>query len=475
MNIAFITPEAFPIYKVGGLGDVAGSLPKFLLSKEIDIRLFLPHHPEIDITGHDWVVNDEFTLVYDSTKLKVEVRMGYLPGTFIPVYLFKETQFITKTSTTLDSYIDKYAVFSKAVAFWLQHHHYQWSCDIIHCQDWMTALVPSIIKHLYQTPIKSLLTIHNLSYQGETKTPVAKKLGFSPSDCQILDWDQSDGDLNILLEGIIHAQAITTVSPTYAQEIISSLYNEKVSQVLKRKKHQLIGILNGIDKESFNPATDSHLFRPYSKSDVIAGKKENKTQLFSSLGLPDANKNTLLSFIGRIDSKQKGIDDILKAMAQGKLDRDGCTFIFLGVGDTEYEQKLHQAAVDHHHIKIITRFDEPLARKLYAASDLILIPSTYEPCGLVQMIAMRYGTLPLARYTGGLADTIAHKENGFTYKKTDGFIEALDDAISLITSNPDKRTQMIANAMSSDFSWGQSAKRYARLYRQILMGEPIHN
>lgn len=475
MNILFPIAEAAPLYKIGGLGDVGGALPKALSAIGIDVRIALPRHPEIAIDTLSQIIVAEFTIFYKQEKLPVQVIQTLLPGTSIPVYLFLEPTYLSMHTNASDNHADKFAVFSLAVATWVSEHSPYWQPHVIHCHDWHTALIPVILKHvLKKSHYKTVITVHNLAYQGITQTPVAKNLGLNPNSCQIISWDTLDGDLNILLEGLLHSDCITTVSPTYATEILSNEYGEKINHILESRQSQITGILNGIDTVTYNPATDQFLSHPYTPTHWREGKASNRSALQQELSLPSDPNRTLISFVGRVDSYQKGIGLIIQAINKRLIPQENSDFIFLGTGDPELEKQLHRAQEGFPSCRIITRFDEPLAHRIYAASHFSLIPSRFEPCGLVQLIAMRYGSLPIARATGGLIDTIIPGKNGFLFKEysEDSMVAALSNAISVL-ANSTKYEMMIKAAMLGDYSWQTSAGKYSQLYTALVLGKSI--
>lgn len=469
MRSLFTINEAYPLYKIGGLGDVGGSLPPFLKRLNIDIRLAIPKHPEIDIQD-SWQEISNFHITYDRKKLPIRIYHGFLPGTSVPTYLFSEDKYLSQYTDASDNHADKYTVFSLAISSWLNSHSPNWQPHIIHTHDWHTALIPVFLKHLYQNnKFKFISTIHNLSYQGITTTPILQKTALDPKSCDILLWDQIDNDINILMEGLLHSDQITTVSPTYAKEILTHQYGENLENILQSKKSRIKGIINGIDINTFNPQTDQLIKYQYDHSNYQTGKANNKMALLEQLHLPYSADRPLIGFVGRVDPKQKGIDLIIKSLKTLQLPLPNSTFIFLGTGDAKLEKLLH-AASNSKNSTIITRYDETLAHQIYAASDLILIPSLFEPCGLVQLIAQRYGALPVARKTGGLIDTIKHNKNGFLFTNysTKDMIIALDKALKTL-SKPNTHKEMVVESMQNVPTWDNSAKSYKRLYQSVIL------
>lgn len=469
MRVLFAVNEATPIYKLGGLGDVGGSLPIALNLLDIDIRIVLPLHPEIALSQINATLLESFSCIYNRVRLNISVYQGFLTGSRVPIYYLAEPRYLTSPSGPQDNYADKYAVFSLAIAHWLHETKMSWQPQLIHLNDWHTALVPVIMRHLYSVRhIRFLITIHNLAYQGITEMPVARRLNLPQHVCQIMSWDESDGDTNILLEGILHSDIITTVSPTYAQEILTSRFGEQLHEILNQKSAHIVGIVNGLDQQFFNPQTDVFIARKYDSQNAAILKTENKIDLQKFLNLPVNPSSPLISYIGRLDPRQKGIDIIDNLLQSQALISEDSQFVFLGTGDPDWERKLHNYD-SNPHIRIITRFDESLAHRLYASSDLLFIPSNFEPCGLIQMIAMRYGSLPVAHAVGGLKDTIRHNQTGFLYEPntSTSASECLTQAKNMI-NNPEVRQRLIQNAMAVDSSWLLSAKQYATLYQNLV-------
>lgn len=469
MKILFPVDEAYPLFKIGGLGDIGYSLPKALTNLNLDVRIVLPKHPEIDkLESFNQI--ESFTISYNQKDLNVNVYQGILPTTKVPVYLIEEDTYISQHTDASDNHADKFAVFSLSICQWLISGSHEWKPELIHFHDWHTALIPLILKQKFHHHIPSLGTIHNLAYLGATDTPVLDHLGI-PSDQRsfLAKFYDDHVRLIILMEGLLQADAVTAVSPTYAKEILTPEYGEGVEEYLLRKKHDIFGILNGIDLDLFNPQTDPNLFENYTLENVTNGKLANKKALYKKLEFPNDPNHTLIGFVGRVDPGQKGVQLIIEALSQNAVVDAQTDFIFLGTGEPNLEKQLHQAAQNLPNCRIITRYDEPLAAQIYAASDLMLIPSKYEPCGLVQMIAMRYGALPVARRTGGLADTIIHNQDGFLFEDYNthsmlACLEAAKQSILELTT----RQSLVAQAMSKDFSWKTSAQEYLDLYNRLM-------
>lgn len=471
MRVLLTANEAFPLYKIGGLGDATSALAKALSLEKVDIRIVLPKHPEVSIIDHRFTATQRFEISYDNERLPVTVFAGILPDSSIPVYLIEENKYLSQSTDAGDNHADKYAVFGLTVAAWLSQKHH-WQPEIIHLNDWHTALIPVILKHKFHLDrFRYLLTIHNLAFQGNTDTPVAKKLDLPKEACRVVGWNLGSGRLNFMLQGIVHADALNAVSPTYAGEIIDGFQGEGLGEILKGRQGKLSGILNGLDYETFNPETDTFIKTNYGSGNWQEGKEANKKELLKQVGLanrvdPDA---VVMGFVGRVDAHQKGIQ-LLIDLFENKLTLDrSLVMVFLGTGEPELERRLHGLAKVKPFFKAVTRFDEPLARLIYAGSDLTLIPSKFEPCGLVQMIAMAYGSLPVAHATGGLLDTIKHDKSGFLFETftLGAFDRAVTEAIAAIRNQQSQKV-MIEEAMKTKFSFTASAKKYATLYHELL-------
>jgi starch synthase len=461
MNVLFATWELAPFFKKGGLGDIARSLPLVLYSLGVDIRVIVPYYIRIELFGQKNTKIGSFKIDYAGKKEEVNIYQSRFFEADIPIYFLENHTYLNVPSK------DTFAFFNLALVCLLEKKLLSWQPDIVHCNDHHTGLVPLLIKHK-AVPAKTLLTIHNLYYQGIVPIDVAEKMGINHSKCQVLEWERKSKKINFLLEGIIHADVVNTVSPTYAKEIFTLEYGEGIEEILLAQKQKIYGILNGIDYKIRNPENDKYISYHYSLKN-IKEKKNNKTFLQKKLGLDINDQIPLISFIGRLTNDQKGIELMYEMMKQ--LDLRQYQFVFLGQGNEEWENKfLWLSRFNSKNIYFSYRFDEPLASQIYAGSDFILIPSLFEPCGLVQMTAMCYGTIPIARSTGGLKDSIIDGVDGFLFEdySVDGLKNAFEKAISIRKENPRKFNTMIEAAMKKDFSWNKSAKKYINLYNKLL-------
>ena len=482
LKVLFLSSEVVPFAKTGGLADVAGALPGALRQLGVDVRLVLPYYRLVR-EGNFQIrpVLKDLKIPLGSEKLTANVLEAQTEDG-VPVYLIERDDLYDRPnlygSAVGDYYdnLERFSFFSHAAL--ILSEALLFSPDLIHCHDWQTGLVPALIKGPYGdtstlagTP--TVFTVHNLGYQGlfpAGKLPVTglpKEEFFHPEGLEF--W----GKISLLKAGIVYSQAITTVSPTYAREIQTPEYGLGMEGLLKHRRASLHGILNGVDYSLWDPAMDSHVPFNYSPR-KMEGKRRCKESLIREMGLdPSVIKKPLLGMISRLDN-QKGFD-LLVQMLDEILELDvGLTI--LGSGDELIQKAIQEAAIRHQgHVGFEIGFDEPLAHRIMAGVDIFLIPSRYEPCGLTQMYALKYGTVPVVRATGGLDDTVVQfdpltKEgNGFKFGpyKPAAFVAAIHQAVNLFQ---DSRTwkRLMANGMKADFSWDKSARRYLEIYRSVV-------
>ncbi len=475
MNVLFVVWELDPFFKMGGLGDVARSLPSALKSLGVDIRIMLPYYKVVKMGRNKKTKRGEFRMQYAGKSETVEIWETILPYTNIPAYFLKNPHYLDRVTS-----MDTWGFFDKAVVTVIKNNILSPAPDIVHLNDVHCGLIPLLIK-LEKLPVRTLLTIHNLAYQGKTSIQIIKNIGIDPDACKTLLWEIKSSQINFLLEGIVHADIVTTVSPTYAKEILTEELGSGLNEVLRGKEGRIFGILNGIDINwryilhdrsikyhyGLSPEESSHEGVKY--YDWKEGKRRNKVLLQKKLGLKVKTDIPMLCFIGRFDSKQKGLN-IFHTMLR-RVDQTAYEFVILGSGEKNWEERFHWLSTFYpKNISCTLRYDETLAHQIYAASDFILIPSSYEPCGLIQMIAMLFGTIPIAHKTGGLKDSIKDGYNGFLFSayNSEALEEKIIKAIDIWKNHKPAFEQMVHHALTTDFSWEKSAKEYLSLYEKLL-------
>ena len=458
----------------GGLGDVAGSLPQALRKRLIGCRVVLPLYATIPQHLRD---NMHFIT---SLSVPVAWRRQYC-GIFEAkangvTYYLLDNQYYFKRDTIYGHYDDaeRFAFFSRAVLEMLPYIDFH--PDIIHCNDWQSALTPVYYSLMYAhregyENIKTLFTIHNIQYQGVYGKEILEDvLGVSKRDEALLEYD---GDINFMKGAIECANRVSTVSPTYAQEILDPWYSHGLDTILNQRAWKLSGILNGIDTVSYDPASDPAIFANYS-AEAPADKVKNKLGLQEYMGLPVREGVPVMGMVSRLVS-HKGLD-LVKAILDELLNTTDIQMVVLGSGDWEYENFFREAAARHpDKLAIRIGFVPDLARKIYAGSDLFLMPSKSEPCGLSQMVALRYGSIPIVRETGGLRDSIQDsgdgEGNGFTFANYNAheMLYTIRRALEGY-AQADGWAVLVKRALNCDYSWGQSANAYIRLYKSMLEG-----
>ena len=481
MKILLASSEIYPFAKTGGLADVAGSLPKALRKKGIDVRTVMPRYTrKIDPCRHRM----ESVGVSIEFEMDGKRRVGFVDVSEyddVPAYFIDEREFFDRDElygTPQGDYPDnwlRFAFFARAVLEMLPKIGFE--PDIIHLNDWQTALVPVYQRHVLgeghpSRKPKTLLTIHNLAYQGIFQPDIIPKIGL-PEHLFNIEGLEFYGKVNYLKGGIVFSDAINTVSPTYAKEIQTPEFGYGLEGILKKRADSVFGILNGIDYEVWNPLTDQNIFANYDERSVFEGKRVNKCRLLEEKGLDFDENVPLIGIVSRL-AAQKGFDILADAM--NELAGLDLQFVILGTGDKKYQDMLVDMAKAYpQKFSVTIGFDPVLARKIYAGADMFLMPSRYEPCGLGQLIALRYGTIPIARRTGGLADTIIdadeNPDEGYGFLFDDYSAEALIDAVGRALSafkDRNRWEQIVQRGMQKDFSWDASAEQYIKLYEKLL-------
>ncbi len=471
MKVLFAASEALPFAMSGGLADVAGALPKALRKRVIGCRVVMP--------------------LYETVSEELRSQMRFVTSITVPVawrrqycgifeakvgsvtYYLLDNQYYFKRPNLYGYYDDaeRYAFFSRAVLEILPYIDFK--PDIIHCNDWQTGMVPVYLDMFYKfdpfyADIKTIFTIHNIQYQGKYGHDLLEDvLGLPKENSDVVDYD---GCVNIMKGAIMCCDKITTVSPTYSKEILDPYYSHGLDYVLKDKQDKLTGIVNGIDVDVYNPETDAMIFKNFSASDM-SGKAVNKAELQKALKLPERVDVPLIGIVSRL-VEHKGFD-LVKAVFEELLQED-VQFAILGSGEWTYETFFYEMSKKYpEKVGLKLGFVPDLAHKIYAGADIFLMPSKSEPCGLAQMVALRYGTIPIVRETGGLNDTIKDSGdgvgNGFTFKNYNAH-EMKDTILRAVDGYKNKEGwEILKNrAVSCDNSWNASAGSYISLYKELL-------
>lgn len=475
-KVLFAAFEATPFTKTGGLGDVAGSLPAKIKNDDYDIRVILPKLsaiPEEYVSKMKFITNFEVSLGWRNSYCGLfTLRTGGI------TYYFLDNEYYFFRNNIYGEYDDgeRVAFFSKAVLEAIRYFKPKYMPDIIHCNDWHTALIPVFLGEYYMgvkgfENIKTVFTIHNLRFQGQYNNFVMGDiLGLDkhPSSGQLIH----DDAVNYLQGAVIYADAVTTVSPTYAEEICTPGYGEGLHGLFQSRKYKLTGIINGINKDDVNPEKDKRIESNYSIKD-LSGKAKCKARLQKELGFEVNPDIPLFVMVSRL-TVQKGanlINDLLGEFAQKKMQ-----FAVLGTGDGNFEYSfMSMAEFVPKNFACRIMFSEKLSRMFYSGADAFIMPSQFEPCGLAQMMAMRYGALPIVRETGGLKDTVkgywdfGEEANGFSFRDFDdnGLRSAVDCALGMWENDRETWNKMVNNAMSTDFGWEKSAEEYRKLYASL--------
>ncbi|RXI98661.1 glycogen synthase GlgA [Anaerobacillus alkaliphilus] len=474
MKVLFVATECTPFIKTGGLADVIGALPKELKKEGIDVRVVLPKYeaiPEGFKTDMETIYTGTVPVGWRNQYVGVEMLVKDEL-----TYYFIDNEYYFKREGLYGFYDDaeRFAYFNRAVLEMLPQIDFQ--PDVIHCHDWQSALIPLFLKtHYCEQPfyheVKTMFTIHNLKYQGIFPKEVHfELLALGEEHFEGVEFD---GCVNYLKSALIHANILTTVSETYANEIQNPYYGEKLDGLLRYRSGELHGIVNGLDYLEYDPMNDPNLTFPYRSAK--SKKQKNKRELQQQLGLPEQEEVPMLAIVTRL-VEQKGLDLVTHIFED--LVKEDVQIVILGTGDREYEQYFLDAATRYPE-KVSTHitFNEGFARKIYAASDLFLMPSRFEPCGIGQLIALRYGSAPVVRETGGLVDTVRPfivetlQGNGFSFANYNAhdFLFTIKGALS-VYEDPTLWSALMKNMAKSDNSWNKSARGYVDLYLSVTGG-----
>lgn len=475
MKVLFVASEAHPFIKTGGLGDVMGSLPKSLVKLGVDVRVVIPKYK-----GIKEELKEKLEFVKWFT-VSVGWRNQYC-GVFQyqykgVIYYFIDNEYYFNRDGLYGYFDDgeRFAFFNRAVLEFIKQ--VDWQPDLINCNDWQTGMVPVLLNLEYKrdefySKIKTVFSIHNLLFKGNFSPEVLPEL-FGYDYMPLINGSvELDGSVSFLKGGLNYCDQITTVSDTYAEEIKTPQYGEGLDGFLRSKSYYLMGIVNGIDYEEFNPQYDKFIFKNFN-IDSIDNKVENKLALQRELGLPQKKDTPMIGLISRL-TNQKGCDLIVNII--DRLLQKDIQIVILGTGDYWYEETFKN--LQHRYADKVSaniKFDNTLAHKIYAATDMFLMPSLFEPCGLGQLIALRYGSIPIVRETGGLKDTISTYNqyngvgNGFGFKNfnSNELMQIIEYALT-IYNDKNSWNNIIRQAMNSDNSWEKSAKQYKWLYEGVI-------
>ncbi|MDR1532875.1 MAG: glycogen synthase GlgA [Clostridiales bacterium] len=472
LKVLIVATEVNPYAKSGGLGDVAGSLPGSLRRLGVDARVVMPKYKFIN---QEYLRRCSYAGSF-FTKLgwRSQSASIYRMDGDAPIYLIENDYYFGRDGFYgYGDDFERFAFFSKAAVEFLNEVEFQ--PDVIHFNDWQTALGTVYLKdqysrYLFYSKIKSLYSVHNLQYQGVFGRDILNTVDLNDgyyNSSQL----EFYGNISFMKAGLVYADAVGTVSETYSKEIQTPNYGFGMDGILRSRAGDLYGILNGIDNDKYNPAADPRLYACYDTK-RIGAKYANKRALQKHLGLPDRDV-PMIGIISRL-ANQKGFDLISVAMEE--LISKDIQIVVLGTGEGRYEELFrHMSWRAKDKVSANIFFDDDLARKIYASSDIFLMPSLFEPCGLGQLFAMRYGSVPIVRKTGGLADTVSHynpntgQGTGFVFEdyNASGMMWAVNEALRAYRMGPDYWGRIVYNAMSADFSWNKSAEKYVELYEKL--------
>lgn len=475
LRVLFVAAEYFPLAKTGGLADVAAALPRALRELGVDARVILPAYPSVVARAQP----QRTRRIEALPGRLVDLVEASVPGSSVPVYLVScrelyerpGTPYLDASGQDWPDNAERFAVLAhSAVRVAMGSAGLAWRPDVVHAHDWQAGLVPLLLHFARGPRPASVFTIHNAAFPGRFAFDAVRDLGL-PASALGVEGAEFYGDVSFLKAGIYYADKLTTVSPTYARELCTPEFGCGFDGLLRARSGDLVGILNGIDDELWNPATDPNLPHNYSQPDC-GGKQACKSALQRELGLPDAPRSPLAIFASRL-THQKMADVLLHRISDALAAAPDLQFALVGEGDRALEQGFREIAQAHpNRIAVRLGYSEPLAHRLHAGGDILLHGSRYEPCGLVQMYAMRYGTIPLVRNTGGLADSVkdadgaATAPNGFVFDAPcgDAMLATLQRSVAAYRQKPDRWRALQRNGMRNDYGWARSAQQHRTLY-----------
>ncbi len=486
-KVWYLASEVSPFAKTGGLGDVTGAFPKALKSNNQEIRVIMPKYKSIN--ERKYVLREvirlkDIPVTINNVTRTINVKSAFLPDSKVQIYFIEIPEYFSRSGLYTDratgkdfpDNAERFAYFCKGALETLKI--LSWRPDIIHCNDWQSALLPYYLQTVYKDDdflqgIKSIFTIHNFSYQGIFKKSMAPTLEIQPEEIEENSAFENDGKINLLKGAINYSDQITTVSETYAREISTKKeFGYGLEKVLQKKSKVFSGILNGVDYTVWSPSADKKIPFKYTREDM-EGKKQNKQALLTRVNLKYQEDVPVIGMISRV-VEQKGFSLLLEAMDQ--LMELNVQLIILGTGDKKIEKQIHSFQKKYSgKISLNQAFDETLAHMIEAGSDIFLMPSAYEPCGMNQMYSLKYGTIPIVHKVGGLAETITEYNqddksgNGFVFEKytAKDFIRAVKRALKIYKKN-ELWNELQLSIMQEDFSWDRSAKEYLDLYMKML-------
>ena len=479
-RVLFVASEAAPLIKTGGLGDVSGSLPSALSELKQDVRIIMPAYRQVLTSLNDLSI---IALIHLNDNCVVRILESTFPDTNLPLWLVDSpAHFDRNGGPYADQHghdwpdnAERFTVFCKTIEhIALGSTDIDWQPDVVHCNDWQSGLIPALLS-LHEKRPATVFTIHNLAYQGNYDYGTFEYLQHNfqvPTEFWTLHGMEFHGMFSFMKGGLMFSDMLNTVSPTYAKEICTEAFGNGMDGLLQHRSDRLRGILNGIDYTQWNPKIDPFLEHHFDSKN-LSGKQQNKLAVQNKFNLPNKADTPLIGMVGRL-AEQKGVDLALSVLPQ-LMDEHDVQVVLLGSGQKDYEAAYQELASSYpYNFAANIGFDEKLAHLIEAGSDMFLMPSRYEPCGLNQIYSLKYGAVPIVRHTGGLADTVVHADESTLKKKTaSGFVfqdashgalyQALETALHYF-ENPKVWRQIMQTGMSADFSWQRSAREYINLY-----------
>ena len=474
MRVMYVASEATPFIKSGGLADVIGSLPKETAKKDVESIVVIPKYQDMKFVDQiEYVTN--FDIYMGWRKRYCGIFKAEVDG--VTFYFIDNEQYFRRPGLYgYDDDYERFAFFDFAVLELISHLNIK--PDVLQLNDWQTAMIAMLYKERYcyydyYQNIKLVFTIHNILFQGKADPHILEEFFALDSYLYYNGNCRNDGCLNMMKAAIFYSDVITTVSPTYAREILTDQYGEGLQSILEMRKHDLYGILNGVDYDVINPSKDQTIVKKYSPRSVKTGKLENKLALQRQVGLPEDSEVALIGIVTRL-TEQKGLDLIInqfEAMCQRRVQ-----IIILGSGDRMYEDALKGVAWEHQDkVSFQCKYDFVLSNRIYAGCDMFLMPSLFEPCGLSQMMSLKYGTIPIVRETGGLKDTVEPYNEyestgtGFSFANYNAheMLGIINYAKSVYYNHKREWNKIVDRGMKADFSWNNSARKYEELYREL--------